>query len=249
VTDLLKDKVAVVTCAATGLGRACAQALAEEGATVVVADVDLESARAVAGGLPSGVAAACDVRDDGQVAALVTGTMERHGTLDVMVANTGIAAVSPLLDMTLDEWRMVTSLNLDAAFSVIRHAARAMVATDGGSIVALSSVTGLAGTPLLAHYAAANAGIISLTQSAAAELRDQGVRVNVVCPGWVEGDPVLPRLEAGGLDMGAVVAQTQGRLGTPEEIARLVLFLAGDRARFCTGAVYVADRGMRASLV
>jgi NAD(P)-dependent dehydrogenase (short-subunit alcohol dehydrogenase family) len=201
VTDLLKDKVALVT-STTTLGRACARALTAEGATVVVEDE-------------------------------VDATVERHGRLDIMVVHPGVVAARPLLDMSLEEWRTITSATLDPAFSAIRHAARVM---EGGSIVTLASVTGLAGTPLLAHYAAANAGLISLTQSAAAELRERGIRVNAVCPGRVDGDPVAPHLDP-------------APLGRPEDIARLVVFLSSDRARFCTGGVYVADGGLRASLV
>lgn len=251
----LDGKIAVVTGAARGLGRAVAQAYAAEGATVVASDVDAEGARSVADALGGeATAITCDVTDEGAVAALVDETVERHGRLDVMVANAGVGGPKRLTEMDLAEWRSVTSVNLDGVFLCVRHAARAMGAAGGGAIVNMSSITALAGFPLLTHYAAAKAGVRSLTQSAAVELRDAGVRVNCICPGFIGTDMVEDSKdefeELLGLDdFDAAIAAKQGRYGTPEEVARLAVFLASERSRFSTGGAYVLDGGAQASLL
>ncbi|MEJ7717132.1 MAG: SDR family NAD(P)-dependent oxidoreductase [Thermoleophilaceae bacterium] len=132
----------------------------------------------------------CDVTDEEAVASLMDGAIERHGRLDVMVANAGVGRPRPLLEMDLEEWRSVTSVNLDGVFLCTRHAGRVMSAAGGGVIVNMCSITAFSGFPMLAHYAAAKAGVRSLTQTAAVELRDAGVRVNCVCPGFVGTDMV-----------------------------------------------------------
>lgn len=252
----LEGRVAIVTGAGRGIGRAVAEAYGAEGATVVVSDLDEGSAKQVAEGIPGASAIACDVRDEDQVKALVDQTVERHGGLGVMVANAGIGRPVPLLGMDLAEWRAVTSVNLDGVFLSVRYAAPAIIASGGGSIVTMCSITSQAGSPLIAHYAAAKAGVMSLTQTAAIELRPQGVRVNAILPGFSDTDLVnsvkgdferLLGLPAGGFD--GVIAMKQGRYGQPDEIARLAVFLASDRSRFSTGAGFVIDGGMRASIL
>ncbi|MDT7600130.1 MAG: hypothetical protein QOK26_2207 [Pseudonocardiales bacterium] len=252
--DLLKDKIAIVTGGAKGLGAAIAVELASEGAHVVVTDVDGDGARKTAEGLLHGESAVCDVRDDAAVAALIEDVVARHGTLDIMVANAGIATVTPISEMTLEIWRSVMSVNLDGVFSSVRYAGKAMAATGGGSIITMASITGLAGSPLIAHYAAAKAAVISLTQTAAVEWRGHGVRVNAIAPGFIGTDLVLDRasqFEQGlGIDdFGAVIDAAQGRLGEVGDVAPLAVFLASDRSRFSNGSTYVVDGGMSASLV
>jgi NAD(P)-dependent dehydrogenase (short-subunit alcohol dehydrogenase family) len=250
----LEGKTAIVTGAAKGLGRAVARAYAAEGATVVISDLDGEAARATADAIDGAHAMTCDVRDERQVAALVQETVTEHGRLDVMVANAGVGTVKPLVMMDLAEWRQVTSVNLDGVFLCVRHAAAAMVAAGGGTIVNMCSITALTGSPLIGHYAAAKAGVRSLTQTAAVELREAGVRVNCICPGFVETDLVIDQkanFEAA-LDLDdfdAIIAAKQGRYGTPEEVARLAVFLASERSRFSTGSSFVLDGGARASLL
>ncbi|HEV7788952.1 MAG TPA: SDR family NAD(P)-dependent oxidoreductase [Pseudonocardia sp.] len=252
--DLLKDKIAIVTGGAKGLGAAIAVELASEGAHVVVTDVDGDGARKTAEGLLHGESAVCDVRDDAAVAALIEDVVARHGTLDIMVANAGIATVTPISEMTLEIWRSVMSVNLDGVFSSVRYAGKAMAATGGGSIITMASITGLAGSPLISHYAAAKAAVISLTQTAAVEWRGHGVRVNAIAPGFIGTDLVLDRasqFEQGlGIDdFGAVIDGAQGRLGEVGDVAPLAVFLASDRSRFSNGSTYVVDGGMSASLV
>jgi NAD(P)-dependent dehydrogenase (short-subunit alcohol dehydrogenase family) len=251
----LDDKVAVVTGAARGLGRAVAEAYAAEGATVVVSDVDGEGAGRVADALGGrGVSAVCDVTHEAAVADLLDGAVERHGRLDVMVANAGVGRPRPLLEMDLAEWRSVTSVNLDGVFLCTRHAGRVMSATGGGVIVNMCSITAFSGFPMLAHYAAAKAGVRSLTQTAAVELRRAGVRVNCLCPGFVGTDMVEDSKQQfeemlGLEDFDAAIAAKQGRYGTAEEVARLAVFLASERSVFSTGGAFVLDGGATASLL
>lgn len=253
-TDVLKDKIAIVTGGAKGLGAAVAAELASEGAIVVVTDVDGDGAAKTAEGLNRGESAVLDVRDDAAVAALVEDVVSRHGSLDIMVANAGIATVTSVAEMDFETWRSVLSVNLDGVFSSVRYAGRAMAASGGGSIITMASITGFAGSPLIAHYAAAKAAVISLTQTTAVELRGHGVRVNAICPGFIGTDLVLDRasqFEQGlGIDdFAAVINQAQGRLGEVGDVAPLAAFLASDRSRFSNGSAFVVDGGMSASLV
>ena len=245
--------VAVVTGAGRGLGAAVARELASRGMTVVAADIDLPAAERLAQEI-EGDAVHCDVRREDQVAALMAHAAERHGGLDVAVANAGVAGVEPLVEMSYEEFRRVMAVNLDGVFLTMKHAAAQMAPRGGGSIVAMASITALAGSPLIGHYAAAKAGVVSLAKTMAIELRDAGVRVNAVCPGFVDTDMVRDHkgeLEAGlgGIDMDEVIAAKQGRYGTPEEVAKLVAFVASPRAGFSTASAFVIDGGARASLL
>lgn len=252
--DVLKDKIAIVTGGAKGLGAGIAAELDSEGAHVVVTDIDGEGAAKTAAELARGESAVCDVRDDAAVAALVADVVGRHGKLDIMVANAGIGTVTPLADMTIEVWRQVLAVNLDGVFSSVRHAARAMAASGGGSIITMASITAFAGSPLIAHYAAAKAAVVSLTKTAAVEFRGHGVRVNAICPGFIGTDLVNDRTgefeqQLGVDDFVAVISQAQGRLGEVRDVAPLAAFLASDRSRFSNGSAFVVDGGMSASLV
>jgi NAD(P)-dependent dehydrogenase (short-subunit alcohol dehydrogenase family) len=254
----LEGKVALVTGAGKGLGRAIATRFAGEGATVVVSDIDGDAARATAAALPDGRGHAieCDVRDEDQVRALVDRTVADAGALHVLVPNAGVGSPIPLLGMDLAAWRSVLSVNLDGVFLSLRYAAPAIIASGGGSIVMIASVTATTGSPLIGHYAAAKAGVVNLTKTAATELRPQNVRVNALLPGFVGTDLVaaarpgfeeLLGLPAGGFD--GLIEQKQGRYGTPEEVADAALFFASDRSGFCTGSGLVLDGGLDASLI
>jgi NAD(P)-dependent dehydrogenase (short-subunit alcohol dehydrogenase family) len=253
VSGILDDKVAIVTGAAKGIGLAIATRLHEEGATVVLADVDGDGAASAASALEGAQAVTCDVRDEDQVAALVGDTVAEHGKLDVMVANAGVAGVTPIVEMSLEEWRRVISVNLDGVFLCNKHAGAAMAAGGGGSIINIASIKAFGGGPLTAHYSAAKAGVMSLTKTLALELRDHGVRVNAICPGWLSTDMVADnRAEFErilGLDFDEYIAHVQGRLGTPDEIGGLAVFLASDRSRFSSGSPFVIDGGAMASVV
>jgi NAD(P)-dependent dehydrogenase (short-subunit alcohol dehydrogenase family) len=253
-TQILDNKTAIVTGAAKGIGFAIAKKLSEAGARVVLADIDGAAAQEAAATLSNAEGVACDVRDENQVAQVVRDTVERHGHLDVMVSNAGIATVNPLVQMTLEEWRSVLAVDLDGVFLCTKHAALAMAGNGGGSIINIASIKAFGGSPATGHYGAAKAGVVSLSKTAAIELRDEGIRVNAICPGWVSTDMVAERkeeLEAVlGVDFGEVIDHIQGgRLGEPDEIAALAVFLASDRSRFSSGSAFVIDGGATASLV
>ncbi len=171
------------------------------------------------------------------------------------MANAGISGLGPIVELSFADWRKMMSVNLDGVFLTVKHAARAMIgAGNGGSIITMASVTGLAGTPLTGHYAAAKAGVINLTKTAALELRPASVRVNAICPGFADTDLVSSQKgkyeQALGLpSFDALIEQAQGGYVTLDDIARLTVFLASERSRFCTGGAYVVDGGLTASML
>ncbi len=253
-TFVLKNKVAIITGAGRGLGEAVARAYAAEGATVVVADIDGAAAREVAGSLPLACAFTCDVREPTQVEALVKGTVERYGKLDIMVPNAGVALVAPLATQSLNQWRTVTAVNLDGVFLCIRYAAPELIRNGGGSIVIMASVTAKASCALIGSYAASKAGTLSLVKTAAVELRAHNIRTNAILPSFVETELVRAHKtefeqQLGIPDFDAVINQRQGRYGTVGEIADLAVFLASERASFCNGGAFVVDGGMSSSLL
>ncbi len=253
-SPLLQNKVAIITGAGRGLGAAVAAAYGAEGAKVVVSDIDAAAATRIAKTIPNAIANACDVRKPEDVEALVKQTIDKHGRLDIMVPNAGIAKVVPIAEMSYAEWREVTSVNLDGVFLCVRYAAPALIAGGGGVILNMCSITAQATVPLIASYAAAKAGVMSLTQTAALELRAHNIRVNAILPGFIDTTLVKEHKKAFEKllnlpDFDAVIAQKQGRYGTVEEVAKLAVFLASDRSRFSTGGGYVLDGGARASLL
>jgi NAD(P)-dependent dehydrogenase (short-subunit alcohol dehydrogenase family) len=252
-SESLDGKVAVITGAARGIGHAIARRYVAHGATVVVSDIDESAAAAAAQNLPDATAQRCDVRDERSIAALFDNTLEQHDKVDIVVANAGIDTTSTLLDMSLDTWRTMMSINLDGVFLTLQHAARAMIASQtAGSIITMASVTALAGVPLVGHYAAAKAGVVNLTKTAALELRAAGIRVNAILPGFADTELVSANREnynAGlGIDFDTLIAQAQGGYVTVEDVVSMALFLAADRSRFCTGGGFVVDGGLTASL-
>jgi NAD(P)-dependent dehydrogenase (short-subunit alcohol dehydrogenase family) len=250
----LAGKVAVVTGAARGIGLEIARTYAAHGAKVVVSDIDCDVATEAAQNLPAASAHPCDVRDEDSVADQIGHTVDLHGPVDNAVANAGIASVAPLTEMSFDMWRQMMSINLDGVFLTVKHAARAMTAAGTqGAIITMGSVTALSGTPLAGHYAAAKAGVVNLTKTAALELRPHGIRVNSILPGFAETALVTDNKksysEALDVDFDAVIAHGQGGYVTVEDVAAVALFLASDRASFCTGAGYIVDGGLTASLI
>ncbi len=252
-TGVLENKVAVITGAGRGIGQAIAEAYDAEGAIVVVSDIDGDAAARVANGLRRGEAATCDVRDEAAVQSLIDKIVKRHGTLDIAVANAGIAKVQPIATSSLADWRAVTAVNLDGVFLTIRSAALAMAATGGGAIIGMASITALRGSPLIADYAASKAAVVNLCKTAAVEFRDQGIRVNAICPTFIDTDLVHPNIATFEAALGAnfddVIAAKQGRWSEVSDVAPLAVWLASERSRFSTGAAFVVDNGWTASLV
>ena len=249
----LQDKVAVITGAARGIGQAIAEAYDKEGAIVVVSDIDGDGAERVAKGLSRGSAVTTDVTDEAAVQALFDGVVAQHGKVDIVVANAGVGRPLPIAEMDLAQWRKVTSVNLDGVFLTIRSAALAMAATGGGSIIGMASITGFKGSPLIADYAAAKAGVINLCKTAATEFRPYNVRVNAMCPTFLDTvlvQEAVPTFEAAlGVPFDQIIGQKQGRMGTVADITPLAVFLASEKSRFSTGSAFVVDNGWTASLV
>ncbi len=248
--DKLEGKVAIVTGGAAGIGKATALLFAEEGAKVIVADRDEENGRRVAeqiirsGG--KGIFLPVDVSRPDEVEAMVRTVVETYGRLDVLHNNAGVEGErAPTADCTLENWDRVIGINLRGVFLGMKYGIPAMVKQGGGSIINTASVAGLVGVANMPAYCASKGGIIQLTKAAALEYRAQGIRVNVICPGGVQ-TPMLERVgaaTAGNNEGQAGQAATGGRVGQPEEIARLALFLASDDSSYCNGAPFAIDGG------
>lgn len=243
----LAGRVALVTGGSRGIGAATCRRLAAAGATVVVnyasnaeAAGAVVAAIAAAGGRAE--AAAADVSDDAAAQALVQGVLERHGRLDVLVNNAGIIKDGLLLTMRPEHWRRVQAVDVDGVFHATRHALAAMWKQGGGSVVNLASVAAIRGGRGQTNYAAAKGAVLSFTRAVAVEVAERGIRVNAVLPGFIETDmTAVVRRRAGDQVLARI---PMGRLGTPDDVAALVVFLAGDEAAYITGQGFVVDGGM-----
>ncbi|MFC1415565.1 SDR family NAD(P)-dependent oxidoreductase [Streptacidiphilus cavernicola] len=245
----LDGRTALVTGGTRGIGRATAQLLAEAGASVLLTGRDERAARAAAEAVTaaSGVPATglvLDLADPGSVDALLDRVAEQHPDLDILVANAGIMGTGQLGGIPAAEVRAVVEVNVLGTFAVLQGAARIMIPRGSGSIVLLTSLVAARGVPGMAAYAASKGAIAAMTLSAAEELSPQGIRVNAVAPGLVETEMLSPSPRE---VLDAEAARTPlGRLGTPEDIASAVLFLAGDGASFITGHILAVDGGLLA---
>ena len=243
-------KVALVTGGGSGIGRATCEIFAERDGAVVVADVNEASAKATAGHIAQkggrAQAIRCDVSHWGQVEEAVNTARRSFGRLDVMINCAGILRISPLEETSEEEWNEVLQVNLTGAFLVTKAAFRAMREQGGGSIVHIASRMAIRVKENHAAYAASKAGILQLTQMAALEGGPYGIRVNCVCPGFI--DTPMTRLSGPKEDVDSQFAGWAkvcplGRAGQPEDVARAMLFLASDEASFITGVTLPVDGG------
>lgn len=248
----LDGKVAVITGAARGIGRAVAERLAAAGAHVVIADRDVAEAAVAmsaieqSGGKASAIA--LDVTDRKQIAEVVEHLYDTHEKIDILVNNAGIVRNAPAVEMTLDDWKSVIDIDLGGVFNCSQDFGRRMIADGRGSIVNISSICGevtVYPQPQVS-YNAAKAGVNLLTKSLAVEWARQGVRVNAVAPGYV-GTELTLRGRSNDEWFGTWMRMTpMGRLGEPREIANAVLFLAADASSYITGTVLTVDGGYTA---
>lgn len=244
-----ESKVAWVSGAAAGIGRAAAVALAREGASVMVVDIDeqglAETVAEIEAAGGTATAMRCDVSDAADIAAAVDETVARYGRLDVAFNNAGIEQpVAPVHDIDLHDWDRLHAVNVRSVFLCMKHQIPQMLGQGSGSIVNTSSGAGVMGIAGQAAYAATKYAVIGLTKSAALDYADAGIRINAVCPGIIE-TPMMNRFSGGTPEGRArVVAQEPiGRMGRPEEIADAVLWLSSEDASFVVGHALLIDGG------
>jgi NAD(P)-dependent dehydrogenase (short-subunit alcohol dehydrogenase family) len=247
----LDGRRAIVTGGGAGIGRAIALRLAQEGARVVVADVDEAAAEAVAAELgDAALARQVDVSRSAAVEALVGGAVEDLGGLDVMVNNAGVGVAGTVVDTSEDDFDRMFSVNVKGTFNGMKHAIPALSDSGGGSVVNISSIAAVVGIANRAIYSATKGAIYALTRAAAIDHVGEGVRVNCIVPGTVD-TPWVERITAGYDDPAEARAamearQPHGRLVAPEEIAAMAAYLASDEAASVIGAAMVVDGGMTA---
>lgn len=242
-------ETAVVTGAAQGLGREMASGLAEMGADVAIADVNIEKAERTAAELEGDtrvIAVELDVTDEASVEAMVETVTDRLGQIDILINNAGIVENSPVEETSIDSWRRVVAVNLDGVFLCAKHVGQRMLARGEGRIINVSSMSGFdVNVPQKqASYNTTKAGVRMLTQSLAVEWGGRGVRVNAIAPGYMRTDLVddvlaeNPEMEETWLEN-----TPMGRLGRPEELKALVVYLASDASSYMTGSTVVIDGG------
>jgi NAD(P)-dependent dehydrogenase (short-subunit alcohol dehydrogenase family) len=245
---MLKNKVALVTGAASGIGRAIALVWAREGARVVVSDINAgageETAALVRAQGADALFVATDVGRPEDAKRLVQQAVAHFGRLDVACNNAGIGGpTAPVADYPLDGWAQVININLSGVFFGMQQQIAAMLKTGGGSIVNMASILGAVGFGGSSAYTAAKHGVVGLTQAAALEYSAQGIRINAVAPGFIRTPMVAPLEADAAINAMLVAGHPIGRLGEPQEVAELVAWLSSSRSSFVTGAYYPVDGG------
>ncbi|ELY58714.1 SDR family NAD(P)-dependent oxidoreductase [Natronolimnohabitans innermongolicus] len=241
---MLTEKTAIVTGGAVGIGRAVTERFLEEGATVVIADIDEDTGTTVADELGCQFER-CDVREYEQVETVVETTVDEFGGLDIVVNNAGIGSETSVEEMELEEWKQVIETNLDGVMHGTK-AAMPHLMESNGCIINFGSIYGLVGGKGAASYSAAKGGVVNFTQQVAVDYADQGVRVNSICPGFVETPMTKDLLEDERFYNYLEQKTPMDRHGQPEEIAPMAAFLASDDASFITGANIPVDGGWTA---
>ena len=252
--NILKDKSAIVTGAASGIGRATAMLFAAEGAAVVALDRASEVEATAAAIRSAGGRAIALVKDssaEADVAAAVAAALEEFGGLDVCYANAGVSGgLVPFFEETVERWTEVLKINLIGTFLLAKHAAMHMVKQKRGSIICTASVAGLRSGAGGIPYSASKAGVISMVQTVANQLTGTGVRINAVCPGLIETGmtrPIFERARERGTEGKIGQLNPLQRYGVPQEIAQAVLFLASDAASYVNGQAIAVDGGLSSS--
>jgi 3-oxoacyl-[acyl-carrier protein] reductase len=240
--DRLKDNVAIITGAAKGIGFSTAQRFAEEGAIVILADMNLESVKGAAAQIPSAQAFAMNVTDRASIQAVVDQVMQKHGRIDILINNAGITQDARLVKMTEAQFDAVIDVNLKGVFNCTQLIVPHMLEAKSGAIVNASSVVGIYGNFGQTNYSATKFGVIGFTKTWARELGPKGIRVNAICPGFIATEMVKAMPENILQDIER--RSWLGRLGTPEEIANVYLFLASNEASFINGVALEVSGGI-----
>jgi len=242
----LKDKVALVTGGARGIGQAIAMAFAKEGADIVVADVNLEIAQKTASEIESlgrkALALEMDVTNYEKVEEGINKILDKMGKVDILVNNAGITKDNLLLRMSQADWDAVINVNLKGTFNCIKAVSRPMIKQRSGRIISIASIIGLMGNPGQANYAASKAGIIALTKTVAKELASRNINANAVAPGFIQTEMTAKLPED--IKKKMMEAIPLAKLGTPQDVANVCLFLASDESSYITGQIITVDGGM-----
>ena len=244
---MLKNKIALITGAGSGIGEATTLLFARNGASVMLADMDMEGAERVLAEVKKnggqGAMVKADVSDPKECEHMVAETVKHFGHLDIAVNNAGIGGPQAMIgDYPIDGWDKVISINLSGVFYGMRYQIPAMLKNKSGAIVNMASILGKVGFPSSGAYVAAKHGVVGLTETAALEYATQGIRVNTVGPGFIKTPLLDTNLNKEQLE-GIAAMHPMKRLGTAEEVAELVLWLASDKASFVTGSYYNVDGG------
>ena len=243
----LENKVALVTGAARGIGKAIAKALAAEGAVVIVnyngsAQRAGETVKEIEEAGGKALAIRCNVADFTACKDMIDGIIKEQGRLDILVNNAGITRDGLLMKMSEEDFDSVMDTNLKGAFNCIRHVARQMIKQKSGRIISISSVSGVLGNAGQANYSASKAGIIGLTKATAREVASRGITVNAIAPGFITTDMTEVLSEAVKTSVTETIPMK--KFGKPEDIAQTALFLASEEAAYITGQVICVDGGM-----
>ncbi|MDD5108820.1 MAG: 3-oxoacyl-[acyl-carrier-protein] reductase [Candidatus Omnitrophica bacterium] len=242
----LKDKVALITGGARGIGQAIAMTFAREGADIVVADVNLEitqkTALEIEGLGRKALALQMDVTNYDVVEEGINKILDKMGKVDILVNNAGITKDNLLLRMSPADWDAVINVNLKGTFNCIKAVSRPMIKQRSGRIISIASIIGLMGNPGQANYAASKAGIIALTKTVAKELASRNINANAVAPGFIQTEMTAKLPED--IKKKMLEAIPLAKLGTPQDVANVCLFLASDESSYITGQVITIDGGM-----